>query len=224
MKKIVRNMPVFSSESLLLFAGIEYEKKQPISTIEHILSDIFHEETDYQSLLHHYDNALKGIENAHFSHAFFCDMKHAIRIDENGRILLYYYQDQINIGIPWTYPHQITQIGTFEEPESNEDETLSLLLKDLKTLSALSFLLKYYFHMPQSECRIQAVAEGYIVNDFLQIILDSHITFEWIDSQNEKTGLYIADTWWETNENIMRDLTTMSLLEFGKKYAGFWGR
>lgn len=223
MKKIVRNMPVFCSESLLLFADIENEKK-PVSTIEHILSDIFHEETDYQSLLQQYDNALKGMENAYFSYASFCDMKHAIRIDETGRVLLYYYQDQLSIGIPWTYPHQITQIGTLEKTEGNEDETWGLLLKDLNTLPTLSFLLKYYLHMPQSRYCMQTVEEGYIVNDFLKIILDSHITFEWMDSQNEQMGLYIADTWWETNEQIMEDLTSMNLLEFGKKYNGFWGR
>ena len=217
-------MSVFCSESLLLSAGIEYKNKQPISTIEHILSHMFHEDADYQTLLYHYDKALQGIENVYFSHAFFCDMKHAIRIDEKRRILLYYYQDQINIGVPWAYPHQITLIGTLAELASNKDDTLRLLLKDLNTLPTLSFFLKYYLHMPHSQYDIQVAEKGYIVNQFLYIILDNHITFEWIDSQHEKKGLYIADTWWEPNERIIEDLTTINLLEFGKKYAGFWGR
>ena len=143
MKRIVRNMSVFSSESVLMWAGVDSERKQSTSTIEHVLADIFHEQTDYQSLLRYYGDALKGIENTYFSYAHFLDAKHAIQIGDNGQILLYYYQDQINIGIPWVYPHQITQIGMIEKAEGSKDVILNRLLNDLQTLSVLSFLLKY---------------------------------------------------------------------------------
>ncbi len=34
----------------------------------------------------------------------------------------------------------------------------------------------------------------------------------------------VADSWWATNEEILADLTHMSLLEFGREYQAFWGR
>ena len=63
-----------------------------------------------------------------------------------------------------------------------------------------------------------------MVNGFLKIIVDDHITFQWVDSLLNYHEKYIADSWAETKEDIIKDLTNMSLLKFGKKYLAFWGR
>lgn len=224
-KKIVRNMGVFCSESKLRIAGFAivegdpYKKKPSDSTRDYILSEVFKEQADCRTLLNFYSDALKGNENIYFSFAIFCDKNHAVRIDQNGNILLYYYQDRPQIGVPWDYPHLITPIGTVEKNVPS-----CSVMNDLKKLSALDYLLKYYVREAENVHSIDAVSEGFLVNEFLKIIIDDHITFQWIDSFCNHHEEYIADSWAETKEDIIKDLTNINLLKFGKKYIGFWGR
>ncbi len=224
-KKIVRNMAVFCAKSMLRNAGIDIESwhkydKEPLgSTTEHILSDVFKEQTDYRTLLDHYSEALQGNENAYFSYADFCDKNHAIRIDGAGNIILYFYQDRPQIGTPWDYPHLITRIGTVDD-----NATSRSVLNDLKKLSALDFFMKYYIRGKENADCINSIPEGYLVNGFLKIIVDDHITFQWVDLLLNYHEKYIADSWAETKEDIIKDLTNMSLLKFGKKYLACWGR
>ncbi|MBQ8414618.1 MAG: hypothetical protein IJX58_05170, partial [Clostridia bacterium] len=87
-KKIVRNYAVFCSESLIRNKRIDVRTKSNGKikkvnfTKEYVLSDIFKEEADYDTIMHHYSEARQGKENQYFSIAYFIDKKHAIRIDE----------------------------------------------------------------------------------------------------------------------------------------------
>lgn len=225
--EIVRNFSVFCAESKLRNAGIEIElehsyKQKPlisISAINRILIDLYNEQADYRTLLIYYSEALQGNENVYFSYADFCDKNHAIRINTDGHILLYYYQDRPQIGLPWDYPHLITYIGAVDKNVSS-----CSVMNDLKELSALDYLLKYYVREAERVHSMDAVSDGYLVNGFLRIIIDDHITFQWIDSFNNHHEEYIADSWAETKEDIINDLTNINLLQFGRKYIGFWGR
>lgn len=219
-------MDVFCSMSKLSNAGFAIIKKDPYkeqpseSTREYILSDVFHEQADYRTLLNAYSDALKGNENIYFSFAVFCDKRHAVRIDEEGNILLYFYQDTPEVYVPWDYPHLITRIGTVAANTAPRS-----VLKDFqKNKSALDYLLEYYIGVKKTEYRVEEIPEGYLINDFLKILIDTHITFQWTDSMQNQHEQYIADVWAHTKKEILKDLTTMSLLKFGKIYHGFWGR
>jgi len=222
---IVRNHAVFCASSKLIIHNIEIESMHLCndnvddSAIKCILHDIFEEPIEYDCLLNYYSEALYGIENVCFSYAHIYDTKHAIRIDKDNNILLYYYQDTIPLGIPWDYPHLITCIGSLDD-----NGEISAVLNDLKELSTLDFLLKYYIHENTNALIIKPICEGYRVNDFLSVIIDTHISFEWTDSNHCRQKKYIADTWGETNDDIISDLTSMNLIDFGKEYDGFWGK
>ena len=223
--RIVRNYAVFCSESLIRNKIIDVRAKSNGKikkvnfTKEYVLSDIFKEEADYDTLMHHYSEACKGKENQYFPFAYFIDKKHAIRIDENNNIILYYYQDLPRIGIPWSYPHLITCIGT-----TDKDTTLISVINDLKRMTTLDFLLKYYFKKTEVEHRIDSIEEGYLIDGFLKIIANPHVVFCWLDSDNNWQEQYISDPWWSTKEEVLHDLTSMNLMKYGKKYEGFWGR
>ena len=224
-KGIVRNFSVFCSESKLRNRRDDIKSRNSgkiqmsDSALKYILSDVFGELADYDTLCHYYSEALQGRENQYFSFADFCDKKHAIRIDSDNNILLYNYQDEPQIGIPWNYPHLIACIGSIDK---NTD--LNSVMKDLSEMSTLDFLLKYYFHRTDSIRTITPVDDGYFVDGFMKIIIDDHISFKWVDLNHNDQEKYIADPWWASKEDIIRDLTSMNLLKFGKEYIGFWGR
>lgn len=228
-KKIVRNKAVFCAMSKFRNASNKNTlahqcEKEPFELIiEHILSDIFEEQVSYQTLLYYYEDALLGNDNVFFSHAYFCDTVHAIRLDKERKILLYFYQDKIRMGkkpvLPWEYPHLITCIGT-----ADDNMNIYSVLLDLKSISVLDFFLKYFIHSTKRELTINQIANGYLVNDSLKIIINDHITFQWIESPQIHQEMYIADSWGETKEEIMDNLTHMSFLKFGKEYLAFWGR
>lgn len=224
-KKIVRNYAVFCAESKLINKRIDVRAKSNGKikkvnfTKEYVLSDIFKEEADYDTLMHHYSEAHQGKENQYFPFAYFIDKKHAIRIDENNNIIFYYYQDLPRIGVPWNYPHLITRIGT-----ADKDATLLSVINDLKRMTTLDFLLKYFFKKTEFDHKIDEIEEGYLIDGFLKIIADPHVVFCWLDSDNNWQEQYISDPWWSTKEEVLHDLTSMNLMKYGKKYEGFWGR
>ena len=224
-KEIVRNYAVFCSESLIRNKKVEIRAKSSGNTKrvcltrEYILSEVFKEETDYDTLVHHYSEACQGKENQYFLSAHFYDKTHAIRIDENNNIVLYYYQDFPRIRVTWNYPHLITCIGTIDQGEN-----LTTVLKDLEKLTVLDFLLKYYFKKTEVKHNIVSIEEGYLIDGYLKIIANPHVIFCWLDSNNNWQQKYISDQWWSTKEEILHDLTSMNLLEYGKKYDAFWGR
>ena len=132
---------------------------------------------------------------------------------------MYFYQDRLKLGIPWEYPHLITCIGF-----ANANLSLRSVLNDLKNVFAFDFFFKYYFHRCNYGHSIACISEGYLIDGFLKIVINEHITFQWKDSDNNIREQYIADSWSEPNEDILRDMTNMNLIKFGKEYIGFWGR
>ena len=224
-KKIVRNYAVFCSESLIRNKRIDIRAKSNGKikkvnfTKEYVLSDIFKEEADYDTLMHHYSEARQGKENQYFPFAYFIDKKHAIRIDENNNVVLYYYQDLPRIGVPWNYPHLITRIGT-----ADKCATLRSVINDFKKLSTLDFLLKYCFKKTEVDHKIDEIEEGYLIDGFLKVIANPHVVFCWLDSDNNWQEQYISDPCWSTKEEVLHDLTSMNFLKYGKKYVGFFGR
>lgn len=226
-KKVVRNYNVFCSKSKIWNSEIDIDvdsahrfgKKLSERDVNRILSEVFGEKLDSQALMHYYSDAVRGKENPYFLRAGFLDKDHAVRVDNDGNILLYYYQDRPRLGLPWDYPGLITCIGKIGENGSQAE-----VLKDIKKLSALDFLLKYYIGAETGAHSISPVSDGYMINDFLKVTCKWRVVFEWINSEDVHKEKYISGKWWYTKEEVMHDLETKNLLKYGKKYDAFWGR
>ena len=182
-----------------------------------ILSEVFGEKFDSQALRHYYSDAVRGRDNPYFLRAGFLDKDHAVRVDNDGNILLYYYQDRPRLGLPWDYPGLITCIGKIGENEGPDE-----VLKDIKKLPVLDFLLKYYIGTETGAHSISTVSDGYMINDFLKVTCKWRVVFEWINSEDVHKEKYISDQWWYTKEEVMHDLETKNFLKYGKKYDAFW--
>ena len=218
--KIVRNSPVFCAESVIkniLKDSKANRKAVRAFSKDEILSQAFGEDIGYDSLCAYYLSALQGIDNCYFSSAYFFDKTHAIRVDEDNKVLLYYYQDILHIGIPWNYPHKITCIGY-----SDEGTPLCTVIDDLKQMCIHDFLLKYYIKKENVHDISRAESGCFIGN--IKILIDEHIVFQWQDDIGIIKELYIADSWYYSTDQILADTMRLNLLEFGRKYCGFWGK
>ena len=224
-KKVVRNYNVFCSKSKIWNSEIDinvdsvhrFGKKLSERDVNRILSEVFGEKFDSQALRHYYSEAVRGRDNPYFLRAGFLDKDHAVRVDNDGNILLYYYQDRPRLGLPWDYPGLITCIGKIGENESPDE-----VLKDIKKLPVLDFLLKYYIGAETGAHSISTVSDGYMINDVLKITFQWRVVFEWINSEDVHKEKYISDQWWYTKEEVMHDLETKNFLKYGKKYDAFW--
>ena len=181
-KKVVRNYNVFCSKSKIWNSEIDIDvdsvhrfgKKLSERDVNRILSEVFGEKFDSQALRHYYSEAVRGRDNPYFLRADFLDKKHAVRVDGDGNIILYYYQDRPCLGLPWDYPHLITCIGKIGENGSQAE-----VLKDIKKLSALNFLLKYYIGAGTEVHSTSPMSDGYMINDVLKITFQWRVVFEW---------------------------------------------
>ena len=226
-KKVVRNYNVFCSQSKIWNSEIDIDadslhrfgRRLSEHDVNRILSEVFEEKLDCQALMRYYSDAVRGKENPYFWRADFFFFFLAVRVDGDGNILLYYYQDRPRLGLPWDYPHLITCIGKISE-NGNQAEVLN----DIKKLSALDFLLKYYIGAGTEAHSFSPVSDGYMVNGFLKVHIKDHVVFEWINSEDAHKEKYISDQWWYTKEEVMHDLETQNLLKYGKEYDAFWGR
>lgn len=224
-KKVVRDFHVWCAKSKIRISEIgggtdwahRFGKNFSERDVDRILSEVFGEKLDSQTLMHYYSDAVRGKANPYFWCAAFLDKDHAVRVDDDGNILLYYYQDRPRLGLPWDYPGLITCIGKIAENGSPDE-----VLKDIKKLPVLDFLLKYYIGAETGTHSISTVSDGYMINDFLKVTIKWRVVFEWINSEDVHKEKYISDQWWYTKEEVMHDLETPNLLKYGKKYDAFW--
>lgn len=224
-KKVVRDFHVWCAKSKIRISGIgigtgsahRFGKKLSERDVNRILSEVFGEKFDSQALRHYYSEAVRGRDNPYFLRAGFLDKDHAVRVDNDGNILLYYYQDRPRLGLPWDYPGLITCIGKIGENESQAE-----VLTNIKKLSALDFLLKYYIGAGTGVHSTSPMSDGYMVNGFLKVHIKDHVVFEWTNPENVHRDEYISDQWWYTAEEVMHDLETKNFLKYGKKYDAFW--
>lgn len=96
-----------------------------------------------------------------------------------------------------------------------------------------SLLYKKYEEIRETDNDNEFFRKIYKVKDDLAVSLSEHIYLHYIIEPlkiNNKrilpwecigSKIYIADTWWETDEDILHDLTNMSLVDFMEKYKGY---
>ena len=95
-----------------------------------------------------------------------------------------------------------------------------------------SLLYKKYQEVLDTEKDNDTFCKMYKIKDDLAVSIDAHIILHHIT--NLKIGddrilpwecidskIYIADTWWETDEDILKDLNSLSLVDFLAKYKGY---
>ena len=58
----------------------------------------------------------------------------------------------------------------------------------------------------------------YLIRDEIGVETGEHIVIY----NKDNKGIYIADTWWYGDEEIISDLSKLSIIEFGRKYKAFW--
>lgn len=224
---IVRNSSVFCLNSLIRndypnFRSDIKKMKSGLITQESLsenLLRLFGENKTYAEMKELYYSLMKGEENEEFSFGYSVDRSHVIVINEDKDILLYYYQDFLRVAkqplFPWEYPDSISKIGNSLGFSTEE------VLSDFQILSFLDFFIKYNVK-PNHLLKDHSIAHDnntYIVDDYLTIAIDSHVNFHYSTTEE-----YISDVWWYDDEEIIRDITTMTLLQYGKKYTGYWGR
>lgn len=85
--------------------------------------------------------------------------------------------------------------------ENGKDNEMFSMMYKLKNDLAVSLSEHIYLHH---------VSKDLLINE------EKALPWECIDSK-----IYIADTWWETDEDILSDLQNMSLIEFMSKYKAY---
>lgn len=223
-KGIVRNKAVFCASSKLFNEGqITFKRvfgNIVISSPKEIyLASLFEEQLCYEDLKLCFDEAAKGKDNYYFSTAFFLDKNHAVRIDDQNNILLYFYCDKFKMDIHWAYPHLITCLG-----KTHHDLSTMNICRDVKKLSTLGFIFKYFLEISEQTFEIKHTQEGYVINDAFWIVIDEHITLRWLDNKKQLHEKYLSDSWFFSRKEIINDLRTKNILKFGRKYVAFWGR
>jgi hypothetical protein len=85
--------------------------------------------------------------------------------------------------------------------ESGKDNEMFSIMYKLKNDLAVSLSEHIYLHH---------IAKDLLINK------EKILPWECVDSK-----IYIADTWWETDEDILNDLKSMSFIEFMSKYKAY---
>lgn len=220
--QIARNRAVFCMLSRMQNMGIcidySLEDIPDIQwTRDVVLRKICHEDLSYNELYQHYCDATNGIENEYFSKVYPVDDSHFIRITKENEIIMYQYQDRIHTGgnrlFLWDYPHLIWCIGHADKSQAKQ------ICDDYRTMSVIDFFMNYRIGRRADALHITKKADGtFDVDGFFHICIHQHVVFKCIDAQDTLREYYVSDTWWETDEEIISDLSKLSVLSFSEKY------
>lgn len=192
-----------------------------------LLKNRFGETYTYTTLVAEY-NAVKSESSSHdvFVKAFKLDYPskknkiYCIRLTEN--ILIYVISNlewqHALYHLPWDYPNLIVPFGT---PGVC---TVSEIASDFLNLSYLSVYFKYVLHQSLKKLynTPKSIAKNtYALSDSLGVSFDWHIEFHPLEKgmfKNNADPIYIADTWYYTDEEILHDLAHLPALDFSERY------
>ncbi len=214
---VVRSKAIFCLDTSLI-KNICDQKKKLLSKIEidSFLKTACEEEIDYSMLLSYYKQSKKRINNELFAEAFVLNDCIAIGKRENN-ILVYYFQQisKLDKIIPWKYPHLISEFGV-------SNSSVKEILKDWNNLSFINYYIKNCVGSNISILNDHAIIRKnneFEVDNLFVIKIDEHIC---VENNLNKKKQYIADSWWFSFEEIINDMLSISVLEFGIKYRAFW--
>lgn len=223
-EELVRNHSVFCAESVFYnkYGDDEYDSIESFfkkHSYDEILTSVCGETKPYSLLVLKYYQALtESMSNSDFVFTYRLSDNCNIYIDD--RIFVYYFQDDLLIEndriFSWRYPHCINCIG--KQNGYSDDE----IINDFLNMNLVDFYIKYsmatLIGKPyKSEERISGNAFC-LLQDEIGVETGEHIVIY----NKESKGLYIADTWWYGDDEIISDLSKLPIIEFGRKYKAFW--
>ena len=220
----VRNHSVFCAESVFYnkYNDAECENIESFlkkHTYDEILTSVCGETKSYSLLKSKYYQALtESTGNSEFVFTYRLSDNYNIYIDD--RIFVYFFQDDLKIGndriFSWRYLHCINCIG--KRNGYSDDE----IIDDFLNMNSVDFYIKYSMdtligepYKPEERIHGNAF---YLIRDEIGVEIGEHIVIY----NKDNKGIYIADTWWYGDEEIISDLSKLSIIEFGRKYKAFW--
>lgn len=222
-KEIVPTIPSRCLKSLMML-NYSYEDYSSVDTLiqNHSRDEILHTVCDvsysYNTLKKQYEESLNSMkDNESFVVSYKINNYFNLRISD--QIQIFYYDNRLRINgqklFLWDYPENICIFG--KRLGYSDDE----IINDFVSINLLSYYFKYFLGI-QSVSKIQLndiiyTNLGYVVKDIVELTIDSHISLTYGDDK-----LYIADTWWYANDEIVSDLCSLPISEFGLKYKSFW--
>jgi hypothetical protein len=191
---------------------------------DEILSIVCTEEQNYDFLKDKYLECLKNSKsNDYFVETFKLNRSYNIFVNDN--IYIYYFQDRIRLRsrkiFPWDYPHCITEIGHSYNYSASE------IIKDFLRLDYVRFYLKYNENIKiKKPFKLDDISQKNGVFNIADILsfsmLDSHVTLHTSSKTSLPQNRYIADVWNYSDEEITRDLISLPIIKFGRKYHAYW--
>ncbi len=219
-RHITRNKAILCIVSRARMYGYDMEKDycENELAIGDFLKQVCEEQHTYDEMKAYYMSAIEGDENDLFVQTKRFNDSFSFRVANDGFIYIYYYQNPHkteNI-VPWDYPHTITKLS---KPNGCDCDTFE---KDCKEMSTLQMICKYVIGIEYETRQPIKKSSMYWYSDDFSIEINQHITMCYTTSGGEREKQYIADAWYFSDEEILRDLETMNFLQFGKEYKSFW--
>ena len=124
--------------------------------------------------------------------------------------------------LPWSYPNKITAFGTPGRYAPQE------IMQDFLKLPYLKFYFKYVLHQSINsiyETPKHLANNTYALSDTLGVVLSWHMDFYPLEKgvlKNPAKPVYIADTWYYEDEEILHDLLNLPTVTFGERYHTTW--
>lgn len=224
-REIVPRRPVHCMESMLihLCSYTEYHSLNSFLnefSYDQVLHTVCKEKNNYSDALKQYNHSCNHmIDSELFVVSYKVHEKYNIKIIGED-ITIFYFQSRIKIGnenlFPWDYAHSINVLGN--RCGYTEEE----ILNDFLNINFFQYYFKYYLNTEKTigspAIAITKKNDVYTVCGEIQVIIDSHITV----CHNKKPRMYVADTWWYDNDEIITDMCNMPIIQFGEKYKAFW--
>lgn len=215
-KEIIRNKSVSFSSSTYYLIEANVEKYTALELQSKVLNEVCKETNKYDELKLSFLIAQQN----HKDNEFFVSVdrineEYSIKI--NDKITIYHFSKKNVDYLEWRYPSSFAVIG------KKGKHSKKTIVSDFLSSSYLHFYFKYMLDEQNNINVSYEVKEEnestYIVNNVLKILFDTegHVWFE-----HENTKKHICDSWWSTNQEILKDLISMPMLDFGKYYKAFW--
>lgn len=217
-KEIIRNKYVSFSSSNYYSLEKNVVRNDPLTFRTKLLKDVCKEVENYEELEAFFVSAKeKGADNEMFLFVDRINKNYSVKI--NDKITIYHFTKRKTFSFfEWQYPTSAAFVGYKNKYSEKE------IISDFLHTSYLYFYFKYVLNESKSfdfeDCVKKKNKFTYIASDDLNIVFDNvgHVFFE--NEMGEKK--YICDSWCSTNEEVIVDLISMSMIDFGNYYKAFW--
>lgn len=212
-----------------------------VYTKDVLLCELFRDQYQYGYLKEKYYEFRKHKNNDLFVEVYQASKKYYFAI-KGDRFSLYTMRNSFSVKgrrvFEWSYPSGIYEMG------KTNGNSIDVIANDFKTLCTSDFYTKYFYAIDNSNTFEKPIlrqdfvdvickhynwslqgADVYMLNDALATLLDGyHVYFFTVKNGKVQCDslTYISDIWWETNEEVLRDLTSIPIMKYGTRYVAQW--